>query len=870
MSPIEDLTVKGLRAALKSWGDVRALGDRQLANWQIVEDLRLEAGYEDTPAGRGLAVRDLLEGTIEDLRPDPTDPRPEDPSWRNYLILKERYVDGRSAEYLAGRLSISRSTYNHAQLRAEEALLAKLMAWEEEHLAGKGGSHSVGLGSEMPRPFMAPQRRPKGLIGRDELLQKLRAQLTGEPASARLALYGLPGVGKTALAVELAHDPAVRGAYPDGLLWAGLGPSPELSVLLHLVAGSLGMPQEQFSALDRLDDRVRAVHAAVGDRRMLLVLDDVWTAEDALALQIGGPACGCLLTARSPALVQELTGFEPVEVSELGPDASLRLIEAYAPTAVKARRAVMLEAIHQIGGLPLTLVMVGGFLRRETYSGQPRRLAQAFEALRQVQSWGKLSSPVSALDQRPGMADGAPLSLFGVIAMSERALGEQAQLLLRDLAYFPSKPDSFPEALALAMAEASDADLDELLDAGLLESAGADRYQIHPSISQYAANAGHDPALGGRYVRAVLAWLRENASDPLSFEPDVGCIHRGLDLAELNGMAPEKIELAHLYFQYLRRVGLFRSGLEVLEGGLEAVEEGGTPEPGRLLLLLDAGLAHQRLGEYEAARDHYENASTWADTLGDMSSKCAALQGLGAVAFSEGDFEGARELYEKGLGTARLAGLAGREAGLLSNLGTLAASKGDAVAAGRHFEAGLKLARTTKEPELVLALLSNLGTVNAQRGDLDAAEAAFREGVGLAESHGDRATMVALLTNLGTLAYNQGMEDLAREQFAQALELAREVGDSARTCQLLANLGAIAIGAGEVDLAASYLMEGLSTAETIGHREHQVLLHINLAELHKQEGNTRAYEAELSIARALAEEIDHRRYLGVLDELAEA
>ena len=73
----------------------------------------------------------------------------------------------------------------------------------------------------------------KGLVGRAQLLADLRQRLcSGRNALALAALSGLPGVGKTALAVELAHDRAVLDYFRDGVLWVGLGFSPNLLALL--------------------------------------------------------------------------------------------------------------------------------------------------------------------------------------------------------------------------------------------------------------------------------------------------------------------------------------------------------------------------------------------------------------------------------------------------------------------------------------------------------------------------------------------------------------------------------------------------------------------------------------------------------------
>src|SRR5215467_15936163 len=69
------------------------------------------------------------------------------------------------------------------------------------------------------------------LVGRDEVLSQLKARLCSDEKSLSTALNGLPGVGKTALATILVHDPDISHHFRDGILWSGLGPQPDIAAL---------------------------------------------------------------------------------------------------------------------------------------------------------------------------------------------------------------------------------------------------------------------------------------------------------------------------------------------------------------------------------------------------------------------------------------------------------------------------------------------------------------------------------------------------------------------------------------------------------------------------------------------------------------
>src|SRR4051812_30675012 len=92
---------------------------------------------------------------------------------------------------------------------------------------------TLGAGRQLERLFATVPAPGPTLVGREHVLTEARIRLMQGSRLAISALQGMPGVGKTALALELAYDEAVLTHFEGGVLWAGLGPQPDVDALLN-------------------------------------------------------------------------------------------------------------------------------------------------------------------------------------------------------------------------------------------------------------------------------------------------------------------------------------------------------------------------------------------------------------------------------------------------------------------------------------------------------------------------------------------------------------------------------------------------------------------------------------------------------------
>ena len=104
---------------------------------------------------------------------------------------------------------------------------------------------------------------PNHFLGRDALVDNLVQRLLAGQSTALLA-EGLPGVGKTTLAVVLAHHPAILAHFSDGVLWAGLGPTPDVPSTLVAWANALGIDVSDQPTAEQRSQAVATPSASGG------------------------------------------------------------------------------------------------------------------------------------------------------------------------------------------------------------------------------------------------------------------------------------------------------------------------------------------------------------------------------------------------------------------------------------------------------------------------------------------------------------------------------------------------------------------------------------------------------------------------------
>lgn len=331
-------------------------------------------------------------------------------------------------------------------------------------------------------------KRVYKIVGRDDLLDQLFEAFKGEQRSA--ALMHLPGVGKTTLATLLARDKRLPGLFTGGVLWAQVGRQCDVRSELRKWAVALGISESRMKDFDSQSDWSDAVAQAIGDRHVLLIIDDVWAAADARWFQIDGAHCAHLFTTRHPGVAAELSSLT-IEVDRLSVPEGIELLRSLAPRAVALDVGAAEDLVRDVGGLPLALVLIGHYLRQKGERRDAASIRAALKTLNDIEN-------VFKLEQQADRLSDATLSLASVIEVSYQALdsgaADAAPLRRAIEALSVLRPDTdFEDELAhrvsgVPLNEVRDV-LGTLCDAGLVQATFVDQaqtqYSIHRTIAEY-------------------------------------------------------------------------------------------------------------------------------------------------------------------------------------------------------------------------------------------------------------------------------------------------------------------------------------------------------------------------------------------------
>ncbi|MER6126691.1 tetratricopeptide repeat protein, partial [Streptomyces sp. NPDC001795] len=646
-----------------------------------------------------------------------------------------------------------------------------------------------------------PDRSPT-FTGRDEQLKELLtaldpAQGPGEPAL--VAVAGLPGVGKTELAVQTAERARQQpGWFPGGILFIDLfGYDNERRMsaesALDRLLRALGIRAEDIPAESQDRSRLyRSVLAALAEegRRILIVIDNASSAEQVRPLLPTDGTTATLLTSRHTLDV----GARLYDLDILEPAASIELLRQAiqhardtTDTRVEDAPEDAATIAHLCAGLPLALRIAAALLF-ETSTRPLASLAQALQA-----EHTRLN--------RLRREDRAVRATFD---LSYQCLEEQHARLFRLLPLNAGPDVSTESAAHLAGLDETETEtlLADLARAHLVEAGHTwGRWRLHDLIRLYADERGHAHAEADQRDTALLRLLdhyrsiARAADSHLKSQPanasrrfsDRRQALAWLDDERLNlvatvtaaaslGHPKASTSLAFALARFLDYRRHFDDSITVNTIALAACRElGDRCCEGTALTNLGAAL--QQVRRSDEAIDMLTQAAAICQELGNRRGEAAALNNLGTTLEKLRRFDEAIDVLTHATAIHREVGNRRDEAGSLNNLGVTLANVRRFDEAIDMLTQAATICRELGNRRGEAAALNNLGTTLEKLRRFDEAIDVFAQAAAIGRDLEDRHREVAALHNLGRVLAEVRRFDEAVDIHNQTATAFRELGD---------------------------------------------------------------------------------------------
>jgi DNA-binding SARP family transcriptional activator/tetratricopeptide (TPR) repeat protein len=734
------------------------------------------------------------------------------------------------------------------------------------------------------------------------------------------AIAGMPGVGKTALAVHVAHR--LRDAFPDGQIFvnlhghtSGRGIADPADVLATLLVAAGLDPRRLPSGVEA---RSALWRARTAGRRALIVLDNAYdSAQVAPLLPAAG---GCLVLVTSRRFLGDLPADAvPVALDVLAADEAGAMFRRLAPApaddpagqvtaaddpadlvAASGRRPPAddpADLVAACGHLPLAVALLARLLRRHRGWTVADLLRETRERLLDVTA--EHASIAAAFD------------------LSYRHLPAARQRFFRLLASHPGtefEPYAVG-ALTDVPPEAALAELDALHADSLLIEVARHRYTMHDLIRSYGRRLAEPDevattrlldfyattaaAANARLARMTrpeplffegvepLSWLRverANLAVAASFPGHLVKVTAGMaELLRRDGPWSEAltrhahaVELATgleranalVDLATVRRLtgdypGATRDAREALAGYRAAGDRLG--EANALIVLAKA---LSRAAGYTDSMPVVAQALDLYLALGDRLGEAGALVELAIARGMTSDFRGAQELLRQALERYRSLGDRPGEAYALRVLGIAHGRVGDFAGSRELLTEALELYRRLGARMGEALTRNDLGRAAAGIGDYPAAVDSLRAALRSHRRLDHRVGQSTALHYLGAVLRRSGDLAGASTALQEALAVDREIHNRSGEVMILNELGAVHRLSGDIGRALSAHREALVLAERVSSPFDRALSLAGFGRCAVARGHPREGRAQLRAALEILDRIDAAEAAEVAADLA--
>ncbi|WP_091305459.1 tetratricopeptide repeat protein [Amycolatopsis tolypomycina] len=723
-------------------------------------------------------------------------------------------------------------------------------------------------------------------VGRGAVIRRMLQSVSpdGRTAAACFALTGLAGMGKTTLAIHVAHEMYRRRTF-DKVLFVNLR-AVDNDPSLHAVAPnavleqflrSLGVsPSKIPHDLNSKTARFRGLSRST---RLLILLDNAKDADQVKPLIADGPGCVTLITSRNR--LSSLNDAVRLNIAGLRRDEAIQLLRSVQPfgdtdTSTLRQIAALLHDVPM--SLAAFLVHVEGHTD--------------WSATEHLDRLKTLLPNAAAASRDPGSAVGpaeVEAAILTQLALSYQTLSSPAQTLVCLTGLHPGH--DFDDATAAALtgqpAEHARSALNELAEAHFLTAPVPGRHEPHDIVRGFAARRAIDdvsPTARRQAMQRVMTHYLNSAATALSTsgqqpstegvpDHDVAAAWVQTELANIvrlvrscgasDDLHCSAHDLAAIVVPHLLQQARYRDVATLLSASLPAYADcAHTDQHAQSLNQL--GQAQRRLGKTDLAISLHMRALRFYTTTRNVTGQVATLNKLGLTYRAQGRVEDAQQQHSRAAELASELG-AGRETlSAFGNLGVTHDLLGDLDQALACYHEVLRLAAELDDPRSMAKARSDIGIIHVRRGHIADAIDEYRSALDILRLHPDRLAETVVLENLGIAHTKAGDPATGLTLLSRALTLREESGYVLGEAHTHHDLGLTYLALGDVEQALTHMRRVHELAASVGSTVELAFAENSLGEI--AFATARFPDATTHFARAL----DHALTAQCLDEQARA
>jgi predicted ATPase/DNA-binding XRE family transcriptional regulator/Tfp pilus assembly protein PilF len=702
------------------------------------------------------------------------------------LLRQFRAAAGISQEALAERAGLSRRGIADLERGARNFPYGDTVRRLAEALDLSPDERSALLAAATRQSLTEPAKRSAlpveltSLVGREREISEIQLVLK---SGRLLTLTGAAGIGKTRLALEVAHR--LEHGYADGAVFVDLAALSDPGLVPQAAALAVGVrEQKDQPVLQTLQDEL-------GPSEMLLVIDNCEHLLDASAtladrLVWSCPRVSILATSREGMRIRgETVWLVPTLRSEEANELFIeRAQTADAQLGWSDEDAEhIVDICRRLDCIPLAIELAAA---RVPSLGLSRISARLSERLRILSRGRRLDAPRHQ-------------TLRAAIDWSYALLNDQERQLLERLSVFAGGWSI--EALA-PVCGWDPADSDDLIDVmvGLVDKSlvmtdqrgGTLRYRLLETIREYASerlqSSGEAPVVYRRHA-AYFRSSVETGGDTrrgVWYAPDMDLVRREHDnlraaLGALLSLGDfgDGLALCRALAGFWLSQGYLNEGDEWLRRYLEHSESmpWEVVAEGRYA----AGRVAEYRGAFDTAHDDLLESLRLARENGSATHQARALFGLGSIQTHLGNYAQACAYFQDGLSCERDYHILPDVAEALVSLARIESMRGESQWAVAHFEEAVAIERRLGDAWGQAYVLNDFAQFARDNGELERAQVLEEEAHALWVQSGSRMGQRAALLNLSVITFQRDDLRRARELVLQTLRLCQEIADASAT-----------------------------------------------------------------------------------------